>query len=145
MEIDLNGKWEGVIKLGKEYGENSGKEIIYNSELSQIKNTISGISTDVSGFGINPEPADINGKIKGLKINFTKQYRTNHIIVENNTIEIDSLNKGPKIQYDGIFNKTTNSFEGNWMMPIGKKFFGLITLNVTGTWNMKKVTVANNV
>ncbi|WP_445710590.1 hypothetical protein [Flavobacterium sp.] len=145
MEIDLNGKWEGIIKLGKEYGENSGKEIFYNSEFTQQGNIISGISNDVSGFGINSEPADLNGKIKELKISFNKQYQTNHMITEDNMIEIDSSRKGPIIQYDGVFNKSTNSFEGNWMMPIGKKFFGLITLNATGTWNMKRVTAANHV
>tara|TARA_R110000868_G_scaffold409932_1_gene696607 strand:+ start:65 stop:490 length:426 start_codon:yes stop_codon:yes gene_type:complete len=140
MEMDLNGNWEGIITLGKEYGKDEGKEIIYYSELAQKKNKISGISYDVSGFGTNPDPADINGEIEGSKINFAKQYRTRHIAAENDEIEIDTSRKGPKIYYVGIFNESNNTFEGNWTMSATKVFFGLIPIGIksTGTWTMTK-------
>lgn len=140
MKIDLNGKWEGIITLGKEYGKNEGKEVIYESELSQSNNKIKGLAFDVSGFGTNPEPADINGKIEGLKISFTKQYRISHSRTNTNEAKINTTRKGPKIHYVGFFNESTNSFKGNWTMSVARKFFGLIPLNIktTGTWNMKR-------
>ena len=147
-EIDLNGKWEGVITLGKEYEKFKDKEIFYESEISQSENSFNGISFDISGFGINPEPADINGKLNGLKISFVKQYRIRHSVTKNENIIIDKNRKGPKIEYNGIYNEATNSFEGKWEMTVARKFFGLIPLNIktTGNWNMKrKITVANTV
>ncbi|UOX33946.1 hypothetical protein LXD69_00170 [Flavobacterium sediminilitoris] len=138
--IDLNGRWEGIITLGKEYKENEGKEIFYESELSQLNNKIKGLSFDISGFGINPEPADINGKIEGLRISFTKQYRISHSVTNTDKAKIDTTRKGPKIQYVGFFNNSTNSFKGNWTISVARKFLGLIPLNIktTGTWNMKR-------
>ena len=147
-EIDLNGKWEGIITLGKEYGKHQGQEIVYESEIFYSENKFSGFSFDVKGFGLNPEPADINGKLDGIKISFIKQYRVRHSLTNSEKIRIDQNRKGPKIHYEGIFNVTSNSFEGKWTMFVARKFFGLIPLNIktTGNWNMKrKITVANNV
>lgn len=140
LENDFSGKWEGIITLGKEYGKNEGKEIIYESELSQSNGKIKGTSYDISGFGINPEPADINGEIKGLKISFTKQYRISHSLTKTNETEVNTNRKGPVIHYIGFYNEITDSFEGSWRMSVAKKFFGLIPLNMktTGTWNMKR-------
>lgn len=138
MNIDLNGNWEGTIILGKEYDKNAGEQIIYYAELSQNNNRISGLSYDVSGFGTNPDPADILGFIEGSKINFTKQYRTSHNVTDTNDAKIVTTRKGPKIYYVGTFNESTNQFEGNWTMSVARKFFRLIPINVktTGTWNM---------
>jgi hypothetical protein len=139
MNLNLTGNWKGTIEYGKEYGENAGEKIIFRSELNQHKNKFSGLSYDISGIGLNPEPADINGEIKGRKINFIKQYRIRHMLVGDEH-KIDPTRKGPKILYTGIFNESTNSFEGNWTMSVAKKFFGLIPLNIktTGIWKMKK-------
>jgi len=137
--MDINGNWEGTIVFGKEYGKNVGEKVEFRSEITQINNSIHGLSYDLSGTGVNPDPADFKGKIEGDKISFIKQYRTRHYLV-GDTHEIDSSRKGAKIAYEGTFDKSTNSFSGDWTMGVSKKFFGLIPLNVksTGTWTMKR-------
>ena len=139
-KMEVNGNWEGIIVYGKEYGENAGKKVVFRSELTQNNDCISGLFYDISGFGTNPEPADVNGKIEGNKIGFVKQYRTKHM-VSGNKHQIDTSRKGPKIFYSGTFDEVTNSFNGNWTIKVSRKFFGLIPLNIrsTGTWTMKKI------
>jgi len=140
MNLDLNGNWKGEITYGKEYGLSNGKKLIYHSEITQNENKIEGISFDISGFGTNSQPADFNGEIKNLEINFIKQYRTKHFLIpfRNKTLELNK--KGPEIFYKGIFDTSSKSFYGDWTMVLKKKLFFLIpiTLKFTGTWTMIK-------
>jgi len=139
-DIDLNGKWKGVLSLGKQYGKNKGKEIFYEADFIQKENKITGVSNDISGFGLNPEPADIIGGLEEFKISFIKQYRIFHALTSTNEIKLDRSKKSPKIYFTGFFNEDSNSFEGNWRMPMAFKLLKIIPMETefTGTWIMKK-------
>jgi len=138
--VDLNGKWEGILTLGKRYGKNIGKEIFYNANITQRENKITGITSDISGFGINPEPADIDGEIDEFKISFIKQYRIFHSMTITEKVKLDRTKKGAEIFFTGFFNDDTNSFEGGWSMSMTFKIFFIFPAKtkLTGVWTMKK-------
>jgi len=137
--LDISGNWKGQIILGREYGIDEGKTTEFETEINQEDITISGTAIDTKGVGINPYPADIKGTFSKGKINFVKQYRVGHYVV-NQEVKVIKSRKGPEINYTGVFDNTTQSFTGSWEMKVSKIFFGLIPLNkkTSGTWNMKK-------
>ena len=145
--MNISGQWTGSITYGKEYGDLAGNSVRFNMELTQNEHEISGISKDLDGVGVNPDPAEIKGELIEDEINFVKEYRSLHLADKHNTI--DKSRKGPKIYYSGNYDETLKEFNGQWKMGVQRKFFGLIPINrrTSGTWKMKrknKKTAANN-
>jgi hypothetical protein len=136
--MNLSGQWTGTIIYGSEYGHLAGKSLQFDLEITQKDKKIRGISNDIGGVGINPDPADIEGELIGSKLNFVKQYRTMQLSDGRNTI--DKSRKGPKIIYFGKYDDDVKEFIGTWNMSIMRKFFGLIPINrqSAGTWKMKR-------
>ncbi|PHR43720.1 MAG: hypothetical protein COA32_15815 [Fluviicola sp.] len=136
--MNISGQWIGTLTYGQEYGDLAGKTLRFEMELSQIENKFSGLSKDLDGVGVNPDPAEIKGKLTENEINFVKQYRSLHLADKNNSI--DKSRKGPKIFYSGRYDEALKEFSGLWKMFVQRKFFGLIPINrhTSGTWEMKR-------
>ena len=136
--MNITGQWIGTITYGEEYGDLSGKSVRFEMELTQKEQRISGLSRDVGGDGVSPDPAEIKGELTEDEITFVKQYNSLHLADEHNTI--DKSRKGPKIKFFGRYEESSIEFNGKWKMGVQRKFFRLIPINrrSSGTWNMKR-------
>ena len=76
--MNINGKWTGTIIYGKEYRVHQNKEVYFDLDINQDAEKIKGTAIDIGGFGTNPDPAKIIGTVVDKKINFIKQYASNH-------------------------------------------------------------------
>ena len=137
--ININGNWTGVIIYGKEYRKFKNYELYFDMELIQQNEIIKGVSIDIGGFGTSPDKAFIDGTIIDNIIKFNKQYTTIHYY-KNGKIKIDKFAKGKKIKYSGLYDMTTQTFSGHWIINGQIKLFGFIPINFknTGTWTMKR-------
>ncbi|AEV32284.1 hypothetical protein Oweho_1284 [Owenweeksia hongkongensis DSM 17368] len=128
----------GSLMYGDEYGEDVGQEVLFELELERSNSEFSGVSRDISGFGVNESPALVKGSLVNDRISFIKQYQSFHY-AEKQTSSNRFL-KGPKILYNGTLDQNTGEFYGTWKMPAKTLFFGLIKLTYpsSGSWRMKK-------
>ncbi len=137
--MNVSGAWKGEIIYGKEYTQHKGKTLCFELKISQTEQTISGISKDIAGMGINPGAAKITGHVHGRSLNFIKQYDI--LKFPKGYTNLGSVFNGPKILYFGEFNDATRKFEGTWQITVKRIFFGLIPINrpSSGTWKMNRL------
>jgi hypothetical protein len=139
-EIKIDGKWTGIISLGKKYRHHKGKELYFELNVNQEAKRFSGTSIDIAGFGVNPDPASIKGTIKNGQISFIKQYSSRHFINLHGEVKVFKNKPGPKIFYTGTYQEIEKTFKGNWVMPVKYRLFKIIpmVLKFGGTWSMKR-------
>ena len=103
----------GELTYGEMYKETAGESLQFTLEISWLGNTFSGISKDISGRGVSPDEATINGHLSGDSISYTKQYKRRHFIGADLSTEIHEK-PGFPIFYKGNFNSDKNQYEGIW-------------------------------
>jgi len=137
--MDINGFWTGIINLEKGYRKYSNNEIVFDLEINQKGQKFEGVSIDVKGFGINTDPAKIEGELENTRIKFVKQYESLHYLKGGEKI-IDKSRKGPEIYYSGKYNEKEKRFEGEWHMNPKQWIFGIIPMRIKGSgiWQMKR-------
>lgn len=137
--MNVQGKWTGTIIYGKEYRVHQNKEVYFDLDINQDTDQITGIAMDIGGFATNPDPAKIIGTVVGNGINFIKQYASRHTFKNGQTV-IDKSRPGPEINYTGIYDESSNSFNGNWEITFTFKLFWLIPIRQSGggTWSMRR-------
>jgi len=137
--MNIQGQWTGIITYGKSYGKYENEKLYFEMEIIQNKNKIFGTSIDISGFGMDPDKAKINGTFVNNKINFIKQYSCYHYFKKGKRIFIRSK-PGYEIHYSGNYDVHKNIFMGNWIIDERIKVYGFIPLRVinTGEWTMKR-------
>lgn len=131
--------FKGTLTLGDAYGEHAGKTTDFELSLEFDDHTFSGTSLDVSGFGVNPHPAEISGVIEGDEIRFVKVYPNMHFQSRGKTVL--SKRKSPEIHYHGSYDDALSAYSGIWEMQVKRIFFGLFPINYksAGTWQMTEV------
>lgn len=136
--MNLEGKWIGTLTYGESYGKWAGETLQFEMQLTEHNNLITGTSTDIQGWGLNPSPAEIRGEQSGNSITFIKQYRSFQLAGSPNLII--KRQKGPEIIYSGVYIEDERSFQGEWTIKVKHTFFGLIPLNrrSSGTWTMER-------
>ncbi|MCB0472465.1 MAG: hypothetical protein KDC56_05335 [Flavobacteriaceae bacterium] len=139
--MNISGKWNGAITYGKEYGKFAGNEVLFEMEIVQNNDHFHGVSKDTGGFGVNPDPASIEGKITGDTISFIKVYPTFHYINSMGEQKINPSRKGSEIRYTGKYDKAKEVISGNWEMSVWVLVIAIIPwrIKATGTWEMQLV------
>jgi hypothetical protein len=136
--MNLTGIWTGTIVYGKMYRNHAGKEMIFEMKLVQENQEITGTCRDVSGVGLNSEPATIKGSIVKNNIEFIKQYPTLHYYQKSET-KTDPLQKSKEIRYFGSYDIQSHVFTGVWEYINTKKLLGIFSLkNPSGKWTMHR-------
>jgi hypothetical protein len=140
MKANLHGHWEGTIIYGPGYGENENKELYFNIDIVQTKDTFTGTAVDTRGVGVNPDNALIKGFVEDNEVSFVKQYASTLWFDENNTEILLKDKPSPEINYWGTFDSVTNSIKGNWEIIItGKETEeGWLVDIATGTFTMRR-------
>jgi hypothetical protein len=138
LGMDITGIWSGTIVYGKMYRGHAGKEMVFEMTIEQKTETINGICQDISGVGLNKDPATIKGSIENGKIEFLKQYPSLHFYQKGET-KIDSSQRGREINYTGLYDNESHVFTGTWRYTNSKKLLGFIPLrSPSGKWIMHR-------
>jgi hypothetical protein len=103
----------GELTYGEEYQETAGQTLHFSIKLSWLGNEFSGISKDISGRGLSPDEATVNGHLSGDSISYTKKYKRRHFLGADLSTEIHEK-PGFPIFYKGNFNSDKNQYEGIW-------------------------------
>lgn len=138
---DHSGHWKGEIVFGKRYGDKEGTTLLFDLELVQYMNQITGVARDTEGEHVSPDEASINGTISDGEINFVKQYVHLHYLEQDGSLHIDDTQPGHLIYYSGKYNKESDSFAGTWRIKGRFKLFGVIPIPYNGgdgTWQMER-------
>ncbi|WP_417591735.1 hypothetical protein [Owenweeksia hongkongensis] len=61
----------GSLMYGDEYGEDVGQEVLFELELERSNSEFSGVSRDISGFGVNESPALVKGSLVNDRISLS--------------------------------------------------------------------------
>jgi hypothetical protein len=132
----LTGKWEGSYSYVSE--GDSTVNVKFAFSLVDTNGNISGECFDAEEDGANPEPASINGFVKGNLISLIKQYPCYWYFNEDGFIEKILNKKHPEIHYSGRF--INNKFIGTWEMEFESwtQGEGYISQTINGKWEMKK-------
>ena len=135
--MNIEGKWQGVITYGESYGDDKGRNLYFEIEIEQYGVAFDAIAIDISGYGMNPEPADIHGEIIGNQITFTKQYRAFGIV----GMPIDRSQPGKEILYSGKFDNSVGHFTGKWKFKPGTYKYGgqYFESGGEGEWMMQRI------
>ena len=135
--MDIDGIWREVITYGENYGGDQGRTLSFNVEIEQYGNSFDAVAVDISGFGMNTEPADIHGEIFGGDISFTKQYRAISIAGG----PIDPPQPGIEILYTGKYSISQGQFNGTWKFKPGiyKWEDNYFESQGEGTWVMQRI------
>lgn len=138
--LNITGSWTGEIIYGSKYRKFAGKELFFEAEFTQTADQFSGVSVDIKGFGINPDPAKISGSISKRNISFTKRYNSFcYIDKSGNTVSDRSLS-GPDIYYTGNYYPDKEIITGTWEFRVTLKFLGFIPVlyKPGGSWTMTR-------
>ena len=116
----------GELTYGEMYKQTAGESMQFALEISWHGNAFSGVSKDLSGRGVSPDEANINGHLSGDTISYIKQYKRRHFIGADLSTEIHEK-PGFPILYEGKFNSDKNQYEGTWeiIKKINLLFFKL--------------------
>jgi hypothetical protein len=110
---DFPSKFYGELTYGKIYKTTAGEKLQFTFEIRWNNNYFSGIAKDVSGRGLSPDEANIEGQLLGDSITFTKRYKRRHFVKPDHSTEFqDKL--GFPILYKAKFNSDKKIFEGTW-------------------------------
>lgn len=141
----LTGRWEIVVIYGSGYGEFANKKLVCHAELLDISSKITGTIIDVSGVGMSPDLANIEGRYKNGLLKFIKRYVSLHTINHDYKIDVDKSIKGAKIYYEAMYNENLQEFRGKW--SYGKKLFGFLKVGPRGCdiWTMKRLITSDTV
>jgi hypothetical protein len=99
----------GELTYGEMYKQTAGESMQFTLEISWLGNRFSGISKDISGRGVSPDEATVNGHLSGDSISYTKQYKRRHFIGADLSTEIHEK-PGFPILYKGNFNSDKNQY-----------------------------------
>jgi hypothetical protein len=135
----ITGKWNGVIIYGPKYRQFAGKELYFEADFEQTKDSFHGIAKDTGGTGVNPDKATISGSLTPNSITFIKRYDSLHY-QDNDQIIIDKTRPGYDIYYSGNYDEGEGVFKGTWEYRIEYWLFGLIPRRYVGggTWTMSR-------
>jgi hypothetical protein len=138
--LNLTGSWTGVIIYGNKYRKFSGRDLIFEAEFTQIADQFSGVSVDIKGFGVNPDPATISGTVSERSISFTKRYNTNCYIDRSGNAVSDPSLSNLDIYYTGSYYPDKGIFTGTWEYRVPYKFLGFIPFlhRPGGSWSMTR-------
>jgi hypothetical protein len=142
MAISMTGQWVGFFEYGPEYGSKiSGERVqvrlfLKDSENGQFKGTCS----DLEGLGSNFALSKIKGFIDDTFISFTKEYEQYQSFDEEGNIFPLLKGQSPRLSYNGLYDKVTKSFSGNWEMISNERLYyeGSLVRFVIGKWEMIK-------
>lgn len=142
--ININGQWTFTLVYGPEYQINEGQQLFCDANFIQHKNSFTGTCFDTTGFGANPEVANIKGIVTDDKITFIKRYAKLHYVDEHGNSFVHKTKAGPQIRYTGNYNKANNTFNGQW--HITQYYFsfrtGFVKHTATGTFTMQRKTIS---
>jgi hypothetical protein len=139
---DHSGLWRGEVVFGKKYGSKEGTRLLFDLELVQYMNQITGVAKDTAGEHVSPDEASINGTISDGEISFVKQYVHSHYLEADGSLHIDETKPGHLIYYNGHYREESNSFAGTWRIKGKFKLFGIIPISYNGgdgTWEMERL------
>ena len=136
--MKLTGAWTGAIVYGKMYRNHAGKELVFEMNIVQQDNLFKGECFDISGTGINSDPATIEGTLHENRISFIKQYPTLYYY-KNGQTRIDSSKKGKEIKYEGVCDEDAQVFKGTWRYKNAYRFLWIFKIpSSSGKWEMRK-------
>ena len=137
--MNIQGHWTGIVVYGKTYRKHKFKQLIFEMDITQDSEKISGKANDISGVGVNPDPASIEGTFIDGKIKFVKQYPSFHYYDRGET-KNDKSRLGGLIYYSGELEENAETLSGKWFIRDKIKIFGIIPISLSnrGTWTMHR-------
>lgn len=138
----MTGQWSGFFEYGPEYGDKlSGERVQFRLFLKDSDGgQFEGTCSDLEGLGSNFALSKIKGFLDDAFISFTKEYEQYQTIDEEGNIFPPFKGQSPRLSYNGLYNKATNSFSGNWEMISNERLYyeGSLVDFVIGKWEMIK-------
>lgn len=142
MLTDISGNWQGKIIYGEAYGNEAGEILYFDMVMEQDGESITATSADTGGYGVNEDPADIEGMFINNEIEFIKKYKTSiQQFRDKGEIVFRKITPGPNIYYTGIYDPKTEIFTGEWTFVKKKSFLSLVinrNERGEGTWSMER-------
>lgn len=137
-DIDVSGEWTGYYGYGDQYPEVlRHKKVQFVARISDVHDGYFTGTIQESEEGI-PEVSEIEGRIRGGKIFFTKTYKKSYQV--NETGE-RTIKEGPQyVGYSGFYDQSTNHFIGQWKIEATYVFEDGRKLNHVsiGPWGMTR-------
>jgi hypothetical protein len=142
MTISMTGQWKGFFEYGTQYGDKlSGEKVEFRLFLKHSDNgEFEGTCADLEGMGSSFEVSKIRGFTDHTFISFTKEYEQYHSIDEEGNLYPQTTGQRPRLSYNGQYDKSTNSFRGNWEIISNERLYfdGSLVQFSTGIWEMMK-------
>lgn len=137
---ELSEKWLCKLIYGQSFGKLENEPLIFTLDIITKGNEFIGISTDIDGIGINPNPANVKGFIDGDIINFVKEYTLP--VLSGTDQKNREEKKGPEISFTGCYDVISGEYSGEWIVISSFEILGTVFFekNNGGYWSMQPET-----
>ena len=140
--ISIAGQWFGYFIFGPQYGRKLRAQRVTFSLLIEdvFNNKFSGKCIEIEGLGASSQIATITGFVENNFISFRKEYPVDYTIdKDGNRSKYPDMLK-PRLSYEGLFNKETQTYSGSWEIwgrerPAGENTIVHIS---RGTWEISR-------